>query len=171
MREMTGDSAGPYSAPREARKKFTYSDEIRRFQGAKFAKAKKLKDQETKNFKKAAQLRKYAKLCEKEGIQSDRVRTGKKSEGEEPAKRRDAKEQPKKRRAYSAEEEAAKKQRVERDTQEELHAQWEREKEEALKRREEKRKLMTKRTKKGQPVLGNHIKNMLEKLQKQKEQA
>ncbi|KAJ1421537.1 hypothetical protein B484DRAFT_452685 [Ochromonadaceae sp. CCMP2298] len=162
MRETKGESAGhAYSAP--ARKKFTYSDEIRRFQGAKLAREKKRKDQETKNFKKAAALRKYAKLCEKEGIQSDRVRTGKKSDSEEEPKRRETKE---KKRPYEREEESAKKLRVERELRDAQRAQWDREKEEALNKREEKRKLMMKRTKKGQPVLGNHIKSMLEKLQK-----
>lgn len=144
--------------------KFTYNDDIKKFQAQKWANDIKKKEMETKRFKKAATLRKYAKLCKAEGIQSDRVRMGdrkEKSEGDAdaPSKSKDT-YRPFKR----AEQEAV---RLEQAKQEKdmLAQQRLKEKEEAIRRREEKRRTLSKTTKKGQPLLGNHIKSILSKLQ------
>jgi hypothetical protein len=145
--------------------KFAYNDDMRKYYGKKRAEEIKKKDIETKRHKKAAALRKYAKLCKAEGIQSDRVHMGKKEdkderpETEKPAKRPDFKP------FQRAEKEAARLKQQEHE-KEEHRLQMQREKEEALKKREEKRKALSKTTKRGQPVLGNHIKSILEKLQK-----
>lgn len=144
--------------------KFAYQNEMKKFQGKKRFDELRKKEQETKRYKKAAALRKYAKLCKAEGIQSDRVHIGKKEEGGE----RETKK-PEQRPAYKpfqrAEKEAARLQQIEHE-KEQLRLQAQKEKEEALKRREEKRKALSKKTKRGQPVLGNHVKSILEKLQK-----
>lgn len=160
MREAEKSRSGPPVG------KFAYNDDMRKFYGKKRAEQIKKKELETQRFKKAAALRKYAKLCKAEGIQSDRVHIGKKEDKSDSSV---DSEKSAKRTAFKpfqrAEKEAARLQQIEHE-KEEHRKQAQKEKEEALKRREEKRKALSKTTKRGQPVLGNHIKSILEKLQK-----
>ena len=131
----------------------------------------KKKEFETKRYKKAATLRKYAKLCAREGIVSDRVNmSAKKTVGsssdisEEP--RHDNKK-PKKN-PFADAMRIAEERKLAKEQQLLEKKQREAEIEDAAKKREEKRKMHMKRTKKGQPLLGNQIQNMLTKLQGQK---
>jgi hypothetical protein len=140
---------------------------MRKFYGKKKAESIKKKEQETKRFKKAAALRKYAKLCKREGIQSDRVRIGKKEdkeEGESTSASANTKQQKDHKPFRRAEKEAERQEQLEHDKEQHRLA-TQKQKEEALRKREEKRKALSKTTRKGQPVLGNHIKSMLQKLQ------
>jgi hypothetical protein len=153
--------------------KFNYNNDIRKFQGQKLASEKRKKEQEVKRHKKSAMLRKYAKLCIKEGIQSDRVNTGPRKEVEDSGGKKTMKSKEKENTGNykpfkKAEEYAAKVEQAHKE-KEELRKLSMQEKENALKRREEKRKLLSKKTKKGQPLLGNHMKSILEKLQKERE--
>ena len=147
---------------RPAGGKFSYNDDIRKFQGKKHAESIKKKELETKRFQKAAALRKYAKLCKAEGIQSDRVYMGKKEDRPtgDIKENKKVEYKPFRRAEREAERLQALEAEKERQRQENLQL-----KEEAIRKRDEKRKALSKKTKKGQPVLGNQIKNILEKLQ------
>lgn len=145
--------------------KVTYHDDLKKFQAQKWANDIKKKEQETKRFKKAATLRKYAKLCKAEGIQSDRVRIGDRKEKSDTDSAEHQKRPKDSYRPFKkAEKEAV---RLEQAKQEkDMQAQQRlKDKEDAIKKREEKRKVLSKTTKKGQPILGNHIKSILSKLQ------
>jgi hypothetical protein len=144
--------------------KFIYHDDLRKWQGKKHADDMKKKEQETKRFKKAAMLRKYAKLCKAEGIQSDRVRLEKRESSEDPRQKKskpDSQYRPFKR----AEAEAVRAEQAEKEKEEQIRER-QKQKEEAIRKREEKHRALSKTTKKGQPKLGNHMKALLEKLQK-----
>ena len=67
---------------------------------------------------------------------------------------------------FSRMQKAAMQLKDERDQRSKERAEQERMKEEALHRRKQKKKELTQKNKKGQPVLGNHIKSILEKLKK-----
>lgn len=126
----------------------------------------KKKEQETKRFKKAAMLRKYAKLCKAEGIQSDRVRLEKRDASEEAAPRQKKGKQDSQYRPFKrAEAEAVRAEQAEKEKEEQIRER-QKQKEEAIRKREEKHRALSKTTKKGQPKLGNHMKALLEKLQK-----
>lgn len=144
--------------------KFIYHDDLRKFQGKKHAEELRKKEQETKRFKKAAMLRKYAKLCKAEGIQSDRVRIGERDKSE-PAAVRPQKEKVEHRPFRRAEAQAARLEQAEKDKEAEMQEKL-KQKEEAIRKREQKHRALSKTTKKGQPRLGNHMKVLLEKLQK-----
>lgn len=113
-----------------------------------------------KNAKKIVILKKYAKLCKKEGIVSDRVRIGKhepnsSSEGHErpqvsSKKPSQSKPQPPASAVSPPEE-------VKVDKLELL-------KEAKAKERKQQHKIMTMKTKTGQPVMAGRIKNILSKL-------
>lgn len=144
--------------------KFIYHDDLRKFHGKKHADELRKKEQETKRFKKAAMLRKYAKLCKAEGIQSDRVRIGDKSEapaGSPPKKTKPDQHRPFKR----AEVQAARMEQAEKEKQDLIQEKL-KQKEDAIRKREQKHRALSQTTKKGQPRLGNHMKVLLEKLQK-----
>lgn len=114
-----------------------------------------------KRVEKVVTLRKYAKLCKKEGIQSSRFRT----EGSEPdGQSSKPKPQKPKKKAPAVEkvESVEDKQKAKKEhAKEQLKSI-----EEALHRRKEKRKLATATNSKGQPVFKGKIFGILEKLQK-----
>lgn len=145
--------------------KVTYNDDMRKFQAQKWANDIKKKEQETKRFKKAATLRKYAKLCKAEGIQSDRVRMGdRKEQSEAEAAEHHKKPKDHHRPFRRAELEAMRLEQAKEEKDMQVQQRL-KDKEEAIKKREEKRRALSKTTKKGQPKLGNHIKSLLSKLQ------
>lgn len=146
--------------------KFIYHDDLRKFHGKKHAEELKKKEQETKRFKKAAMLRKYAKLCKAEGIKSDRVRMGDKDKSDEPSERPPKKSKLDQHRPFKrAEVQAARTEQAEKE-KEELVQERLKQKEDAIRKREQKHRALSQTTKKGQPRLGNHMKALLEKLQK-----
>lgn len=141
---------------------------LQKFKYSKDAIQRKKRDLEVQSYKKSAMLRKYAKLCKAEGIQSDRVNlSGEKRSKEERIERKKMSEKQKPNPFAKALEissqKAAEQQRIEELKEKNLA-----DKKAAEKKRKEKSKMMMKRTKKGQPILGNHIKNVLEKLMKDK---
>eukprot|EP00600_Ochromonadales_sp_CCMP1393_P000940 CAMPEP_0174977852 /NCGR_PEP_ID=MMETSP0004_2-20121128/13837_1 /TAXON_ID=420556 /ORGANISM="Ochromonas sp., Strain CCMP1393" /LENGTH=161 /DNA_ID=CAMNT_0016229077 /DNA_START=158 /DNA_END=643 /DNA_ORIENTATION=- len=151
------------SAPAAAVGKRSYLNDVRKFQVEKLIREDRQRAKEVQRFKKAAQLRKYAKLCKSEGIVSDRVRIGSKDDSGPVSKSNQVSARP---RPFRYEEETAKRNKLAKEEKEILYQEKEQEKAEALRRREEKRKALGKKNKKGQPVLGNHIKSLLEKIHK-----
>jgi len=123
------------------------------------------KDQNDRDrFAKAKMLRNYAKLCAKEGIQSDRVNMGPKEESKEQKGRFQPKEKTVKPSPFAKAEEqakAAKQNKVEEKSSRQS-------KEEAVKTAEKRRKETTKlykaRTKKGQPLLSKMSSLLLNKI-------
>lgn len=119
---------------------------------------RKKEEDEVKRHKKSAALRKYAKLCKRDGIESDRVNLG---DASAPAEHKPkVKPQP----FAKAERTAA--QAKEAKAEAEAHRQQvDKEVRESQKVREAKRQQHLKRTKSGQPVLNNTVKNLLAKIQ------
>lgn len=124
------------------------------------------KDQNDRDrFAKAKMLRNYAKLCAKEGIQSDRVNMGPKVDKEESTKGRFVpKEKEVKPSPFAKAEEQAKAAKLQR-LEDKNNRQS---REEAIKAAEKKRKETTKlykaRTKKGQPLLSKMSSLLLNKI-------
>lgn len=118
---------------------------------------------EKKRVEKAATLRKYAKLCKKEGIKSDRVRIkGEAADAAPPKKAVKKSTNVIEEAAQLAQQRAQEKEKEkERQRKEKL-----REVEAALHKRKEKRKLATAKNSKGQPLFKGKILNILERLQK-----
>jgi hypothetical protein len=127
------------------------------------------KELEKKRIKKITTLRKYAKLCKREGLESDRVNINKKNdnadetEDHKPEKKIHKPFKPKK--VEIPQQSPAEIQRQQREEQVKENIK---KMEESLKRRKEQRKILTKKTAKGQPVLGGQIKNILGKLMKER---
>lgn len=131
---------------------------------------KKKKEIETRRHEKSSMLRKYAKLCKKEGIQSDRVNLNSSSgqtnsEEKEPKK---AKTKAKTKSPFKKELQQAEERKQELSTKATAQKDNETKKKLSLKTREERRRNMTRRTSSGQPILGNQISSMLQKLQASK---
>ena len=108
-------------------------------------------------------LRNYAKLCEKEGIVSDRVHIGEKAESDEAHvskhKRKDMKPSP-----FLKAELAAKSVQEEKQHLIECKVSKEEAIKQAEKRRKDKTKLLNARTKKGQPFLSKFSTLLLDKI-------
>lgn len=137
----------------------------------------KREEGEIKARQKSSALRKYAKLCEKEGVDSQRVNLSKNpavSETTTAAQPSDAAvsdEKKKKKKAKSVqrpvfEKEKKKAQELQqsRDQREKEIKTRELEKRQALNKRNEKRKMHMKTTRKGQPLMNNKINSLLEKI-------
>jgi hypothetical protein len=165
-----------------------YNNDIKRFQARKYSNEIKKKELEKKVHEKSSMLRKYAKLCAREGIISDRVHIGTRSDdnttasndrgnssnftdglgssNSSSANKKNQHQLPKpnhfaKKILKQAQQLLKEKEEKEQQFQEKLHH-----KEEAMKLRLKKHKAITQKTTKGQPVLNNQIKLLLEKLQK-----
>lgn len=137
---------------------------LKKFAGGKSANNRKDKELETQRHQKAAVLRKYAKLCKAEGIQSDRVNMEHKTEKSD--KRTEKKKdipKPAPFRNSLLEAEQRKNDKIASKDEREQKLQ---KKEELEKTRNEKRKVMLKKTRKGQPIMKNQISAILEKLTK-----
>jgi hypothetical protein len=117
---------------------------------------------EMDSYKKAKILRNYAKLCVAEGIQSDRVHIGPRDDKDSTRKKKEkvAKANPFKRAELNAQES---KMAVEAEREKKKNKELEIE--HAKKKNNEKKKLITARTKKGQPILSNQISLVMQKLQ------
>lgn len=125
---------------------------------------RKKEEDEVKRHKKSAALRKYAKLCKRDGIESDRVNLGDASAPAQPFSKAEPKPKVKPQPFAKAERTAA--QAKEAKAQAEAHRQQvDKEVRESQKVREAKRQQHLKRTKSGQPVLNNTVKNLLAKIQ------
>ena len=120
----------------------------------------KQRENEKKRIAKSATLRKYAKLCKAEGIQSDRVNLGVRTDRDRDANAIPKSKTPKVDKTKISQLEHIQLRREE-EKQESIKAI-----EESLRKRKEKQKIMTKKTKKGQPVMAGRILNILEKLNK-----
>jgi hypothetical protein len=124
-----------------------------------------------KRNEKSSMLRKYAKLCKKEGIVSDRINTESRTEEtktiKKPKKEKVAKPNPFAKSMATAKANKDNKTTAQNE-KDAMYAQNDKDKAEAIKAREKNSKLLSKKTKKGQPVLGNHIQAILNKLQKDK---
>ena len=136
----------------------------------KFMLEVKRKSNLIKSHEKAKMLRKYSKLCAQEGIQSDRVHIGN-SEGTSVSQEDDDSSSSKKKRLPKSFPFAKEIKRAEEKKQEELSKQQSREEREsairlAEKERKRKRKEFQQKNKRGQPLLGNKIRSMLDRLQK-----
>ena len=122
--------------------------------------------------KKSAALRKYAKLCIKEGIVSDRVNLDSGNREHESKSDREFKKKDNKRKSGPAPFDAALKVAAERKAEKERLIKEKLDKEMEIKRaakiRKSKQNDHLKRTKSGQPILNNQIKNILGKLQASK---
>lgn len=158
-------------------KPFSHHNDIRKFKGQKYTNELKRKEIERKRYEKASTLRKYAKLCMKEGIQSDRVHIGKKDKSDNQVNNDNDIQKNDKQHEMKTKFDKVKhfQGKIEKHNELILNEQLEKErliseslqnKKEALQKRAIKCKLLTKKTKKGQPVLGNQMKLILEKLQK-----
>ena len=126
-----------------------------------FMSEKKKREEETKRHEKAAALRKYAKLCAKEGIVSSRVNM--KNIPNAPVQPEkvvvsEKSVKPKKEAQRVSDEVNPLKEREDREKQQR----------EAIERRNEKRRAMMQKTKKGQPVMKNQITSILSKLMAEK---
>jgi hypothetical protein len=127
---------------------------------------KKEKQEKFRNHRSAA-LREYAKLCKREGVESERVNLGpRKSMNEENDTQ--SKERPKKKVVipFYKEQKQAKEEKEEREKRE--GERGTKEMEIAAKKREriERNKDRMRRTKKGQPLLDNTVKRLLETIKK-----
>lgn len=145
----------------------------------------KKEEAEVERHKKAATLRKYAKLCKAEGIESTRVNVPTKvaapavSESntaggmsrQEKRDARDAQRREKKEKGNSSkpfgkeirQHEESQKSKREEEARREANEKAIREKKKA---RDEARKLHLKRTSKGQPLLGGRVRSLLAKIEK-----
>jgi len=135
-------------------------------------------DLEKKRLKKIVTLRKYAQLCKHEGVDSDRINLKKKSspnnENISTEKRRED-SRPK----IAPKPKVDRLQKLASDKQNAIEEQLQQKKaemgekiqkiKESIKHRKDQHKLMTKKNAKGQPVLGGRIKNILDKLIKERE--
>lgn len=145
--------------------KFSHHSDLRKFQAEKYSSDIRKKELEKQRHQKSATLRKYAKLCKAEGINSDRVNLGNKQNDE--VVKNNVKKESKTYRPFSkAEAQAMQLENSikEKELQREANLL---NKNHAIKKREEKHKSLSKTNKKGQPILGNHIKSILAKLQKE----
>jgi hypothetical protein len=154
---MREQSSNNYSKHR------SHNVSLKKFAGGKSANNRKDKELETQRHEKAAVLRKYAKLCKAEGIQSDRVNLERKSE--KPDKRVEKKKESKPA-PFNKSLMEAEQRKNEKIASKDEREQKLRKKEELEKSRNEKRKIMLKKTRKGQPIMRNQISAILEKLTK-----
>lgn len=122
----------------------------------------KKETREMDSFKKAKILRNYAKLCAAEGIQSDRVHIGPR---DETKKREKKNKKPKKSNPFERAEVDAKNSKQAAEEERERKQRVALEIENAKRIKKEKKKLVTARTKGGQPILANQISLMMQKLQ------
>lgn len=137
--------------------------DIKRYTGAKKAADIRKKIHLSKLHKKASDLRNYAKLCEKEGIISDRVRLKSSTTVEEDSNHKlESKVKEKTPFAHSLQVAAQKRSEIEIKK----NAKLEEKKliEQAKFIRDKNRELHLKKTKKGQPNLNCQIKDILNKL-------
>jgi hypothetical protein len=141
-------------------------DEVKKFINRKFTQQRRKELHTIERNKKSATLRKYAKLCVKEGIVSNRVKTDNtKTTGDDSIT--DIKSNGKKPivNPFETAIKIANTRKEEAKRQQEERLLRQREVAAAKKQRDSKRKLHMKRTKSGQPLLGEKIKGMLSKLQ------
>lgn len=172
------------NAPQKGSKKVAkgHGTQLKTFQ--KYAYGKNLSSLQTKKeereverHKKSATLRKYAKLCKAEGIESERVNVDlggdKDGEGKRDASirvdmkdKRDKKKKKDKASPYQKEERQAQDNRRAKKEEEERREAQQVEIKEKQKVRDESRKLHLKRTSKGQPLMNNRVKDLLSKIEK-----
>ena len=163
-----------------------YNNDIKRFQARKYSNDIKKKELEKKIHEKSSMLRKYAKLCAKEGIISNRVHIGTRNDdatskinsnnnlhhndndGEGSSNVQKSNQDKRSKPNYVMK-------KIQKQSQQLLQEKAEHEKqlqeklkqtEEAMKLRAKRHKAVTQKTSKGQPVLNNQIKLLLEKLKK-----
>ncbi len=127
------------------------------------------KEHERKRIQKVVTLKKYAKLCKAEGIQSNRVNLGKVStetKMNNPEASNLRKLAKKENSASKTKEPSSNKQQQKQAVHDQL---TDRIKgiEEAMNKRKQLKKCMTSKTSKGQPVMKGRIQNILSKLMKQ----
>jgi hypothetical protein len=169
-----------------APKKFAHRTQLKTFQ--KYAHGKSLtslqakkEEKEVERHKKSAALRKYAKLCKAEGIESERVNVDlgprandatsnarASSNSSENAKKQHDKESKKKGAVspFRKEEKKALDNQRQKAEGEERRQKQQAEILEKQKQRAETRKLHLKRTNKGQPLMNNRVKDLLAKIEK-----
>lgn len=125
-----------------------------------------VKNVEKKRINKIATLKKYAKLCKAEGIQSDRINV----HGSENDREFKAKKLVKTKlvgqlsRQHVIAEAASNRKASEKAEKQREFERKQEEKKQRLQVRKEKKKIMTAKTRKGQPIFAGRIKNILDKL-------
>jgi rRNA processing len=148
--------------------------EVRKYVNWKNTQQARQKIIQGKIHKKHASLRKYAKLCEREGIVSDRVNisnnkvnTDMKQDSNDVTRPTKTEPLPKisKANPFAHAMEVAKKKEAEKHEHLKMKETKALEIQAAAKKRQAKQKEFMQRTKRGQPVLHNQIKNILTKLQ------
>jgi len=139
---------------------------------------KKAEEAEVARHKKAAALRKYAKLCKREGIVSDRVNTNAvsstKSDHDQDKKQLLQQKQQQKRdgqHSFSSAQQEAQAAKDSKALKELERQQVQKEIKESEKVRKQKRRETLVKTKKGQPVLNNLVTKLLSKIQGSKAAA
>lgn len=154
---------------------------VSRVQGQKQDAKKRKEEFELKRYRKHKLLRKYSKLCEREGIASERVRvpgvstnstnsssTEKESGDSGSADTNKNNKKSFKKDLFEESKRIAEEKKRQHEEAQRLRLQKEKDIEEKEKQRAEKRKMHTQKTRKGQPVLNNQIASMLEKLKREK---
>ena len=124
------------------------------------------------NFKKTAALRKYAKLCKAEGIESQRVNMGERMKSsdniDESGETKKIKKEKKKSPSinpFHKEEKIANERKLNVAKKDALLTEKQKEIEQKKKERDEKRKIFKQKTSKGQPLMKNRITSLLSKIQ------
>ena len=130
---------------------------------------KQEKIEKQRNLKSAA-LREYAKLCKREGIESERVNLGPREEAgdrdEENHKIRRDKKKKKSANPFMKEMRQAETLAADRAEVERSKLSKDEEREQKLRERQQKQKDRMKRTKKGQPLMDDAVKRLLSSIQK-----
>jgi flagellar biosynthesis GTPase FlhF len=141
--------------------------------GKALFKKKQQQKRDAQIHEKASMLRNYAKLCKREGIQSERVHIGPKDDDADGPRNRGSGNKRKQRNKDDQHKSSLQREydvATDRKNKEAESAQQEFVDKELLKAQNEKKrkeanKLRMQKTKKGQPILGNQIKSILSKLQ------
>jgi rRNA processing len=164
MRRIDADSGGSTGMGRN-KKAFKAHQKFLHGKAAYVDKRKKIDEQ--KRNKKAQMLREYAKLCQKEGIESDRVHIGPRETADRLSGKKAKNTKHGKISPFQEAEKQAQIQSKQRQEAARLAEEKKREIKEKERLREVKKRERMKRTKKGQPILANTIKSILGKLTKE----
>jgi len=143
------------------------SSDYKLLRGKKIYADKKKKEIESKRVHKASALRKYAKLCKREGVQSSRVRIDGELEPLKVSKISSYKTSAEKN-ALASTTATLDVTKDEKTQKENDIARKQREIAQAAEKRRKRKREINSRTRKGQPILGNQMKHILEKLQSDK---
>lgn len=135
-----------------------------KFASVKFLSDKRKKEIETERFQKASMLRKYAKLCKSEGIQSDRVNLGNDRTAVKLKDKTKFEREPPQ--PFSKAIEDAAKLRSDKSVEIKKRESEMKSQDEKQKQRRERSRLLSQKTKKGQPVMKNRITSLLDKIMK-----